>query len=47
MYLGRAMCSPSIPGKKAKLEWYDITRYNKPAGELLAAFEFMEVSYGC
>lgn len=47
MYLGRAVCSPSIPGETARLEWYDITRYSKPAGEVLAACEFMEVSYEC
>ena len=26
------------------LEWFPITRYNNPAGELLAAFELIRVS---
>ncbi len=26
------------------LEWLPITRYNKPAGELLASFELIRVS---
>lgn len=26
------------------LEWFPVTRYGKPAGELLAAFELIRVS---
>ena len=28
----------------AVLEWFEIERYSKPAGELLAAFELIRVS---
>ena len=34
----------TVDVEDAVLEWLTITRYNEPAGELLAAFELIRVS---
>uniref|UniRef100_A0A4X2M035 Dysferlin n=1 Tax=Vombatus ursinus TaxID=29139 RepID=A0A4X2M035_VOMUR len=40
-YLGRCICRPSLH-RAPRLTWFPIVRGNRPAGELLAAFELIQ-----
>lgn len=46
-YLGRIVVQPFVwtspESKGVVLEWFEIERYMKPAGELLGAFELIRV----
>jgi hypothetical protein len=45
-FLGSSVVIPSVRRNSSdpspKLDWIEIIRYNKPAGEVLAAFELLE-----
>ncbi|XP_069061681.1 dysferlin isoform X3 [Pleurodeles waltl] len=40
-YMGRCICKPSLEGAP-RLSWFTVTKGNKHAGELLAAFELIQ-----
>ncbi|KAM4710242.1 dysferlin [Discoglossus pictus] len=40
-YMGRCICKPSME-RSPRLSWYPVMIGNKPVGELLAAFEFIQ-----
>ena len=53
-YLGSSTVTPTmrldrdLKGRKLpRLAWYDIKRYHRNAGEVLAAFELMLIVSGC
>jgi len=55
-FIGRAIAKPVIKGSTEKyekpnfppqLEWFDVCRGPDMAGELLAAFELLQVCTGC
>ena len=45
-YVRPKASDPSGPAaeKRLRLDWIEIVRYNKPAGEVLAAFELLQES---
>uniref|UniRef100_A0A6I8P9V6 Dysferlin n=1 Tax=Ornithorhynchus anatinus TaxID=9258 RepID=A0A6I8P9V6_ORNAN len=40
-FMGRCICRPSLE-RSPRLAWYPVTKKNKPAGDLLAAFELIQ-----